>query len=182
MSTRGGRDYPNGRQRAGSATQAPRSTLRQRGAEATRALRTALNLPPDISDNTILSTALAEIAAEEVQCNPGFARNVRSRYDELIATHGRPVTRKAPAQALPPLVPIGHVPGYHVDPFNAPDPHFLVRLYGHDQLARALYDYTVDMLKETAAQLEREHPGTKPDNRGRRDALIAYIVEQTPAS
>lgn len=184
MSIRGSRDFGARERpaRSNRVTMARPPSMRQRSVDATRALREALNLPPNMSDTHVL-TALAEAAAEETRRNPQFAETVRSRAHEIAAqtaSTAKPV-RSAKSAPLPPLVPIRRIPDYHADPFNAPDPHFLVRLYGHDQLARALYDYTVDMLKETAAQLEREHPGTKPDNRGRRDALIAYIVEQTPA-
>jgi len=33
------------------------------------------------------------------------------------------------------------------------------------------------MLKETAGEIEQRPPGTKPANRGRTDAVIAYIVK-----
>jgi len=37
--------------------------------------------------------------------------------------------------------------------------------------------YNVSMLKRTVAVIEQQYPGTKPANRGRKDALIAYIME-----
>jgi hypothetical protein len=175
VSTRGSGDYAQGRRRSGTA-QVPRASLRERGAEATRALREALHLPHDLSDSTILGTALAEIAAQEAQRNPSFAREVRSRYDELIVQRGRPATRTA-QEELPPLVPIGHVPGMRIDPSAPPNPRELSIIYGHHQLARALQDYSLDSLKRAADIVQQRHPGTKPANRGRKDAVIAYIVE-----
>lgn len=154
--------------------------LKDRGAEATRYLRDALHLAPDLNDLSILSTAVAEEAALECGRNSQFATGVRQRYDEMMAlrTKTRKPVRIKPE--LPPLVPVGHMqPGEHIaiDPFAPPDPGFLTRVYGRAQLGRALVDYTLDMLKQTAAQVEANNPGTKPANRGRKDALIAYIVE-----
>jgi hypothetical protein len=62
-------------------------------------------------------------------------------------------------------------------PTPPPDPKTLMYVYGDDKLGRALQDYTLDMLKQTAANIEARHPGTKPANRSRKDAVIAYIVK-----
>jgi len=64
-----------------------------------------------------------------------------------------------------------------IDPTAPPDPKWLTMAYGHHQLARALQDYTLDMLKMTADRVQAEHPGTRPANRGRKAAVIAYIVQ-----
>ncbi|HEX8732606.1 MAG TPA: hypothetical protein VF725_11175, partial [Ktedonobacterales bacterium] len=93
-----------------------------------------------------------------------------------------PVRKRAPmkAEKLPPLVPIRRdMPERPRDPFAPPDPTYLVQAYGIHQLARALQDYTVDMLKQAAAKIETRHPGTKPTNRGQRASLIDYIVQHT---
>lgn len=83
-------------------------------------------------------------------------------------------------ESLPPLVPIRtDLPLAPPDPYSPPDPATLIRTYGVAQLARALHDYSVDSLKQTASKLEARYPGTKPKNRGHRAALIAYIVEQS---
>lgn len=155
--------------------------LRARGARATGTLREALGTPSHLADTTILGTALAEIAAEESRRNPGFARAVRDRYDEIASLRGGPATNATRPSRLPlqELIPIGNPPpGYVTDPIHAPEVSLLIRIYGRAQLGRALHDYTVDALKEVAARYEARHPGTKPANRGRRDALIAYIVDQ----
>ncbi len=181
MSTRGGRDH-TGRERTATA-QGPRPTLRQRGVDATRSLREALNLPADASDASIMGTALAEAAAREIRRNPQFASEVRRTYDELAAMRRQSGTSSQPkAQQVPPLVPIRtDLPYRKSDPYAPPDPAYLIQAYGRHQLPPALQDYTVEKLKMTAAALERQYPGTKPVNRGRKDALIAYIVEHTPA-
>lgn len=158
-----------------------RQVLQQRGSEATKNLRTTLQLPVNLNDNTILGTALAEIATEESRNNPLFAAKVRERYAELLGQNGgtrkRSLGNKQFYESMPPLVPIRRIDGYVHDPFAPPDPHLLIQLYGKDQLSRALFDYTVDMLKQVASKIEQKHPGTKPSNRGKRDALIAYIVQ-----
>jgi hypothetical protein len=157
--------------------QASRPSVHARGAEATRHLREVFRLPTNPKDTDILGTALAEAAIEEGKHNPQFAGEVRRRYEELL---GLRASTAKPVEDLPPLVPIRTDMPYRAsDPFAPPDPQFLTQVYGRGQLARALHDYTVDKLKQTAAVIERAHPGTKPKNRGQRDALIAYIVEQS---
>lgn len=164
-----------------SGTQTRTQTLRERSAEATRRLREALHLGPDLNDGILLGTALAEYVAERSRSDPRMAQELRQRYDELIAQNGQHRPR-APRQsgAQPPLVPVGRAqPGERltIDPFEPPDPAFLTRVYGHAQLGRALERYSVDMLKQTAVRIEQEHPGTKPTNRGQKKPLIDYIVK-----
>lgn len=179
MSTRGSSGV-GGRARSRTA-KATRPNLRQRGIEATRNLRDAMALPTNIGDSTVLGTVLAEVAAEEGRRNQRFAEEVRRRYEEAMATHKPAPSGSRQSKELPPLVPIRRIEGAHkLDPFLPPDPAYLVRLYGRNQLERALQDYTVESLKQTAAQVEQQHPGTKPANRGRRDALMAYILEHAP--
>jgi hypothetical protein len=81
---------------------------------------------------------------------------------------------------LPPLVPIRRIEGpLNIDPFRVPDPERLAYIYGKNQLARALQELRVETLKQMAAKIEQRYVGTKPTNRGRANALIAYIVEHT---
>jgi hypothetical protein len=179
-----------GNQRPGNVMQhtrtAPRvqrltqQALRERGTAATARLREAMKLSAMPVDTAILSTALAEVAAEEGQRNPTFADAVRERYIAIAnlrqsSTGGGGRTVSAPKSEL---IPIGSIPGWKVDPLAPPNPHALTQVYGRGQLARALDDYTVDALKETAAQFEAKFPGTKPTNRGQRVPLITYIVNQ----
>lgn len=167
---------------AQGTTPTSRTSLRERGAQATRNLRLAMGVPTNPGDTGILGIALAEAAAEEGKRNPQFASEVRRIYQDLLG-QGRPSPAQTAQQrraALPPLVPIRtDGPWSPIDPFAPPDPQFLIQVYGKHQLARALYDYYPDMLKRTAAEIERQHPGTKPAHRGRKDALIAYIVEHS---
>jgi hypothetical protein len=159
--------------------QATQQTMKERGAAATRDLREALRLPAHLSDTTLLGTALAEAAAREIRRNPQFASEVRQRYDDLVGLRKPAAKRSSPRATalLPPLRPITKIPDYSVNPSAPPDPQFLIRLYGRDQLTRALQDYTLNKLKQTAAVIEQAHPDTKPTNRSRIDDVIAYIVE-----
>lgn len=164
-----------------ATAQTTRQVFQERGAEATRTLREVFQLPVTPSDATILGTALAEVAAEEGRHNPGFVRAVRSRYDELVGLRGTSATRAAHGarEALPPLVPLHRDPNHRIDTFAPPDPQFLTRVYGREQLGRALQEYTLDMLKRAAANVEAAHPGTRPTSRTRKDAVIAYIVQHS---
>lgn len=155
--------------------------LRERGATATADLRATLQISALSLDTAILGTALAEIAADECRRNPAFAHAIRARYDEITtlrsskAGGSKPTGSRAQASEL---VPIGNIPGWQADPFSPPNPHALTQVYGRPQLARALDDYTVEALKQAAAEYEARFPGTKPTNRGQRAPLIAYIVAQ----
>jgi hypothetical protein len=64
-----------------------------------------------------------------------------------------------------------------INPFAPPDPHEIIDVYGYHQLGRALQDYTLDMLKQTAAKVQAEHPDTKPKSKSSKAAVIDYIVQ-----
>jgi hypothetical protein len=157
MSTSGG-------VRTSSNRQTPTQLVRQRGIDATRQLRDTLNLPTDLTDSAILGTALAEIAVEESRSHPALASRIRQRYME-IASLRKPTAQsgtRRKAEPLPPLVAIRRDTAIRsIDAEKAPDPKFLTYVYGHAQLGRALQDYTLDMLKQTAEKVQAAHPGTK---------------------
>lgn len=124
----------------------------------------------------------AEVAAARTEYETHQARTgaVLSPEQKLAAQQG--ATQKATKAPQSPLVPVGRLlPGERltIDPSAPPDPAFLIRVWGRDQLALALEPYMVDMLKETAALIEAAHPGTKPTNRGRKTSLISYIVQHS---
>ena len=155
-------------------------SAKQRGEKAILLLRQTLELPATEGDAMVFGAALAEIASEESMCNTRFADAVRERYRELLAQQPAPKPKGARSrEPLPPLVPIRRIEGYRADPFSPPDPQFLVQLYGYSQLDRALQDYTPDMLKEAAAKVQQDHPGTKPTSKAAKQALIDYIVKYT---
>lgn len=167
------------------AQEAPRvkritqQALRKRGATATGKLGETLHLPVAVLDEMVLGTALAEVAIDECRRNPAFAHAVRAHYDEIAALRsGGTGGSRARGSRMPAseLVPIGNIPGWQSDPFSPPNPQVLIRVYGRAQLARALDEYTVEALKQTAAAYEVKFPGTKPTNRGHRAPIIAYIV------
>ena len=122
----------------------------------------------------------AEAAATRAEYVAHQARTgaVLSAEQKLAAQRG--AAQQATKTQQPPLVPVGRLlPGERltIDPAAPPDPMFLIRVWGKDQLDRALEPYMVDMLKQTAARIEATHPGTKPANRGQKKALISYIVQ-----
>ena len=173
MSTSGGVGTSSNRQ-------TPAQLVRQRSIDATRHLRDTLNLPTDLTDSAILGTALAEIAVEESRANLALASRIRQRYLD-IASLRRPTAQNGTrrrAEPLPPLVPIRRDTAIRdIDAEKTPDPKFLIYVYGHAQLGRALQDYTLDMLKQTAAQVQAEHPGTRPKSKSSKAAVIDYIVQ-----
>lgn len=152
-------------------TQPARQSLHQRGANATRDLREALRLPTNPNDTTVLGTALAEAAAREIWQNPRFAEDIRQRYEELLRLRGG-----ASKPTLEPLVVLRHT-GTTPDPYAPPNPKTLMYVYGDDKLGRALQEYTLDMLKQTADRIQAAHPGTKPKNRSSKQSVIDYIVK-----
>ena len=160
------------------AAQATRQALQQRGAEATTSLRARLHLPSNVSDAEILSTALAEAAAEETKHNAQFASHIVRLYDEMVAMRGRSVRRttKPGKKESEPLVAIRHT-GARIDPTAPPDPQTLKYVYGDNKLDRALQDYLLSMLKQTSSRIEAQHPGTKPTNRADKQSVIDYIVK-----
>jgi hypothetical protein len=166
--------------RTNSNRQGTLQALRQRGADATRRLRDTLNLPSDLTDSAILGTALAEIAIEESRSNPALASRIRQRYFEMasLRTSTAQNGTRRKAEPLPPLVAIRRDTAIReIDSFKPPDPKFLTYVYGHAQLGRALQDYTLVMLKQTAAKVQAEHPGTKPRSKSSNAAVIDYIVQ-----
>jgi hypothetical protein len=150
-------------------------TPHQRARAATRLLRQELGL----DDVKVLSTALAEAAAREVKRNRAFAEQVRTIYHELVQQQppSRPRKEKNSLPKLVPIVPPESLPRHHIDPYGPPDPVFLYKLYGKDQLRLALEVFSLALLKEAAAKLEEEHPGTRPKSKTRRADLIDYIIE-----
>lgn len=152
-------------------------TATQRSAEAARQAAELLGL----QDVKAVAAALAETALRNVRRDPAFADHVRLLYNEMAKT-ARP--KRAPAQPTAErveLVPREQVTAREPNPGGAPDPYYLLELYGADQLAFALARYKVADLKLAAELVQQRNPGTKPTNKGNRDALIAYIVQHVTA-
>ncbi|MGO8950175.1 MAG: hypothetical protein ACLQUY_21465 [Ktedonobacterales bacterium] len=158
-------------------------SAKERGEKATESLRQALGIPLVQGDAAVFGAALAEIAVEESRYNARFASAVRERYQELMAQQPTPKSVSAKQKPdLPPLVLIHRVEGYRADPFSPPNPRLLIHMYGVHQLDRALQDYTLDMLKDTAAKVQSEHPGTKPRSKASKQSVIDYIVQYSGLS
>lgn len=133
---------------------------------------------PGRSRVEMVSTITAHVTHGRYSAN--FSPATSTRKTTSRAARARPTSRatsRSKADTLPPLVPIHtDAPLAPSDPYSPPDPARLIRTYGAPQLARALQEYSVDSLKQTAAKIEADHRGTKPMNRGQRNALIDYIV------
>jgi hypothetical protein len=131
-----------------------------------------------LDDVKRVGIALAVAAAEELDYNTVFAARVRMAYSRLAAAPGtkaRPRTSKALEVTL---VPVKHVEGFDLNPATPLDPYLVYEAFGANQLPIALNLFPLAKLKEASALVEQRCPGTKPANRSKKDAVIAYIVEQ----
>ncbi len=149
-------------------------TIQQRSVEATGRLRQTLGL----DDLKLLSTALAEVAADEIANNPQFANRVRAAYrDLLVMQKTRPLGGDKVRSAEVDLVPLPGTDGVRIDPYAPLDPYLLTSLYGSNQLRAALSVYTLTKLKQALDAVQQRNPDTKPTSRAKKDAIIDYIVE-----
>lgn len=133
-----------------------------------------------------LGIALAYAASEEVEHNTPFASQVRTIYDALAlsaatGTRGRGRGGSGTKEPAVNLIPVKHVEGYEINLAAPLDPYFLYELYGSEQFPIALGLYSATRLKEAVAIVQERHPGTKPSNRSRKDALVEYIIRYVVA-
>lgn len=164
-----------------TATKPETRTATQRTADAIKQVAQELRL----DDAKRLGTALAEVGAEWVSRSPAFAAQVKDMYESMAPKRsagagqkpsGSQAGRAAPDVVLVPLKQIDRV----LNPAAAPDPYYLLDLYGVNQLALALSRYTVPRLREAVKLVQARHPGTKPAGTTR-PHLTAYLVEQVAA-
>lgn len=127
----------------------------------------ALGVAPDAA----LQRALLETAAEEVERSSAFAERVRAR----VTPTSRVLRPSIHAEAEP-LVPRSRIADAQLDPYGPPDPHYLARLYGLDQLPLALAAYSYASLRESAARLATSGPAPSAPLPRAKDALIALLV------
>lgn len=153
-----------------SAVRQKQLTVAQRAAEAINQTLEALGL----EDTKRLSAALTIAAAEGVRKNPAFASHVRFLYEDMAPKRATPKRVKVAADVE--LIPVKQVEGV-LNPAAAPDPYFLLELYGAHQLRLALQRYTATRLKEAVVLVQERHPGTKPKGRATKETMIDYIVE-----
>jgi hypothetical protein len=152
-------------------------TFPQRASRAAEAVAQYLEL----DDARRVTAALAEVAAEEVVRNPSMALRIRTRYEELAPARKRRTSSTSRSDSKPPkaqrtLVPLKIVETGDVNIGATLDPYRLYDIYGADQLADALDEYTLASLKEAVELVQERHPGTKPTNKGQREPIIQYIV------
>lgn len=145
----------------------------------------------DCQDPKKLNLAILEVAAELAK-SEDFSHRVLQYYRSLE----QPSTNRANAKAAntkdsnsaqqktdnnrriyaKPLIPIRKVDNHYIDPNALPDPHFLLQLYGAEQIEQALDEYDLPVLKKTVAQVKKLHPKTKPKTATQRYDLIDYLV------
>ncbi|HLZ21061.1 MAG TPA: hypothetical protein VKQ30_02920, partial [Ktedonobacterales bacterium] len=75
------------------------------------------------------------------------------------------------------LEPVGYVDEALLNPYAPPNPYALRTLYGDHQLQLALDRYSLTKLKEAVVLVQKQNPGTKPKNMGRKESVLDYIVE-----
>ena len=162
------------------ATTTKSPTATQRASKAAEATAQSLHL----NDPKWVAAALAEIAAEEVSRNPSFGVRVRNRYDELAPAPRRRGGASRTTEPTAPkrvLVPRKMIETGEVNIAAALNPYRLYDIYGADQLADALREYTLASLREAVECVQERHPDTKPRNKGQREPIIEYIVRYVVA-
>ena len=158
----------------------PQGVTSERATEATSRLKKVLNLTDLTSaDNKRLSLAIAEVVAEEAEENSRFADRIYRLYQELAPNKVKGRKKEELQYTGEDLVPITSAVGYSINVYGPPDPYELLKIYGKEQLPKALSLYKPAKLKETVARLMEEHPGSKPRTKTKPEDLIDYIVKQT---
>lgn len=170
---------------AGATASEVAATPTQRIAAAiTRAQETL----PEATNTKLLEALLLEAAVQTLLEAPAQVMRMKDRYTAAIA---KPKPKpaggrggKRGSQAVPKvsdfveqLRPIKYVPDYEVKLGEAPDPYFLLDVFGEHQLERALKPRSVADLRKAAAIVEQRNPGTLPKGKVSKPGWIAYIVE-----
>jgi hypothetical protein len=154
----------------------PKTTLQERTNEATEKLREILGLETlTAADVKILTAALTQVAAEEINHNSSFVTRLKFLFNEMKPAK----SKEKPAEEIytgEDLIPIASMVGNPIDPLGIPDPQTLLKMYGVCQLPKALSIYKPTKLKIAAEQLMTTHPGTKPKTKTKKEDLISYIV------
>jgi hypothetical protein len=96
-----------------------------------------------------------------------------SHLDEILAQ-----TSKPDAYTGADLVPISSAVGYNINVYGPPQEDILLKIYGAEQLPKALSLFSTPKLKEAVDRAMTKYPGTKPASRTKREDLIAYLVQQ----
>jgi hypothetical protein len=135
---------------------------------------------PDASNAKLLQAVLLEEAARMLMENRAFASTVMSRYTQSALTRpkggrqSRPLPRTS--EIAEPLVAINPIPDYEITLRAAPDPYFILQVFGDKQLAKALNQRSLPDVRKAAKMVEERNPGKHPAARTKA-GLIAFIVD-----
>lgn len=139
-----------------------------------------------VAESARLADSLLAVAAEAVERDLAFAARVRSLLTADSTAHGAQAgaaTKPTKPTDSPRLVPLARISDAVLDPFGPPDPVYLYRLYGAEQLPTALAQYAYASLREAAARLFSASPTDRPPLPRGKAALIAaitaHVVEQS---
>jgi hypothetical protein len=157
--------------------ESPKMTVQQRSQQNAEKIATELGL-----DNLkFVNVAVLEAALREIGKNKEFAQLVRQTFEQIAPPKTKPkaISSNKGKGGLykTRLVPIGTVEGHRIDLSAAPDPFFLVKLYGMHQLYDALDEYSATELKRSVAEQMALHPNTKPKTKTKKEDIIAYLID-----
>jgi hypothetical protein len=94
----------------------------------------------------------------------------------LLAASAPAERKPRAATAIKDLVPVTASGNLTYGPDGELDAYGLQTLYGNHQLRDALDGYTLATLKQMAQTVQDRNPGTAPENKRTKAALIDYIV------
>jgi hypothetical protein len=147
---------------------------------STAAVERSQRVLPEASNAKLLQAVLLEEAARMVAEDRTFASAVMSRYTQSATTRpkggrqSRPLPRTS--EIAEPLVPINPIPDYEITLRAAPDPYFILEVFGDKQLAKALNQRSLPDVRKAAKMVEERNPGKHPAAKTKA-GLIIFIVD-----
>ncbi|MGH9637406.1 MAG: hypothetical protein ACRD72_21440 [Candidatus Angelobacter sp.] len=135
---------------------------------------------PDAGNAKLLQAILLEEAARKVAEDHAFADVVMSRYQQSApmrvkgGRQSRPLPRAS--DIAEPLVAVNPIPDYEIQLRAAPDPYFILQVFGSHQLAKALNQRSLPDVRKAAKMVEERNPGKHPAARTKA-GLIAFIMD-----
>jgi hypothetical protein len=134
---------------------------------------------PDASNAKLLQAILLEEAARQVVEDHVFADVVMSRYRQSAPTRVRGGRQSRPlpraSDIAEPLVAVNPIADYEIQLRAAPDPYFILQVFGDKQLAKALNQRSLADVRKAAKLVEERNPGKHPAAKTKA-GLIAFIV------
>jgi|GEM_PF-6620436 len=165
----------------------PTLDFQERSLVAIRSLYQALGMTAlKPAEQKYLSTALVEIATDEIAHNSEFGKALIARLNELLpkkAEKAKPTRKPAQQRNIDTVVlpqPIKYVPMSAFNPYQPPDPLLLQEGYGDENLPIVLETFTLRVLKQMASVVQEKIPGTKPRTVAKKEALVEFIISQLP--